>query len=216
MRRLIAVLLLSSALVTAGSVAGGRADDASSVSARLERAQRLFRTAELTTDSPLREATYKEAEQLAEQIVSSDSDNAQAHFLLFASRCRRLVAERGEPSLANFWVYAAAHDHLTRALELDPYLPGALAARGGILVDLPPILGGDRAAGRDLLQRAITLNPTGSGTRVTLARALLRDGERDAARHQLLLAAHYACLKHQPAILEQAEALLSQLQTGRL
>lgn len=186
------------------------ADGASSISARLDLAERLFRTAELADDGPMREATYRQAERLSEQILNADPNNAQAHFLLFAARGRRLMAEDGQPSVTNFWKYAGVNQHLARALELDPHLANALAAKGGILIDLPPMLGGDRAAGRDLLQRAVTLNPTGSGTRVTLARAMLRDGDRASARQQLMLAAHYACLKHQPAILKQAEALLAQ------
>jgi hypothetical protein len=182
---------------------------------RLEEAQRYFRTAELAEDaSPVKGAAYAKAEALAAQLVAADSTNAEAHFLLFAAQGRRLLHESGRPSVTNFWKYADVNAHLDRALELNPRHANALAAKGGILIDLPAVLGGDPEVGRQMLERAVQLNPTGLGTRVTLARALLAKGARDDARQHLLLAAHYACRKREAAPLVQAEGLLAKLPAG--
>jgi Flp pilus assembly protein TadD len=199
--------LIAITVVLAGSEAAGAVGDA-----RLEQARRLFRTAELALpDSPVRVPAYSEAEALASQVVAEDAFNAEAHFLLFATRGRRLLHDVGKPSMRNFWKYARANEHLDRALELDPRHAHALAAKGGILLDLPATLGGSVAAARELLERAVELNPTGVGTRVTLARALLKDGESDDARRHLLAAAHYACRKGEKEPLAQVESLLGSL-----
>jgi len=184
--------------------------------ARLEVAERHFRAAELADEgSMIRSASYSKAAQLAEEVVAQDPRNSAAHFILFAARGRPLL-DGGSVSVTNIWKYAGLNDHLTKALELDPKNANALAAKGGILLDLPSFLGGNPAAGRDLLVRALELNPTGLGTRVTLARALLEEGERESARRHLLLAAHYACVKREASALMKAEELLGRLDGGAL
>jgi Flp pilus assembly protein TadD len=208
-RRLFRALIAIIVIVLAGYQAAGAVVTGD---ARLEHARRLFRTAELAMpDSPVRVPAYSEAEAIASQVVAEDATNAEAHFLLFATRGRRLLHDVGKPSMKNFWKYARANEHLDRALELDPRHAHALAAKGGILLDLPSTLGGSVAAARELLERAVELNPTGVGTRVTLARALLKDGESDDARRHLLAAAHYACRKGEKEPLAQVERLLSSL-----
>jgi len=200
------VVFLSSAAAWASSPPGD---------GRLEAAKRYFRTAELARPgAPVRAEAYAKVEDLAKQILASDPGSADAHFLLFAAEGRRLLLDSGKPSVANLWKYRDVNKHLDRALELDPSHPNALAARGGILLDLPPVLGGDPEQAERLLQRAVDLNPTGLGTQVTLARALLLRGDRDGARQHLLLAAHYACLKHEAAPLMQAEDMLAKLTAG--
>ena len=131
--------------------------------------------------------------------------------MLFAARGRRLVEESGRPSPSNFWKFSGLNKHLARALELDPANANALAAKGGLLLDLPRYLGGDVKAARHHLERALQLNPTGPRTRLTLARALARQGLAGPAREQALLAAHYACVRRRHADLREAEQLLDSL-----
>jgi tetratricopeptide (TPR) repeat protein len=200
------------ACVTSAALAEGTLPDH-----RLDEAKRFFRTAELADPrASIRDSAYSQAQRLAEQVIASDPSNADAHFIVFAARGRRLLHDCGKPSLTNFWKYSAINKHLSRALELDPRNANALAAKGGILLDLPAALGGDPEAGRQLLERAVEINPTGLGTRVTLARALLAHGDRDGARQHLVLAAHYACIKREAAPLMQAENLLAKLTSGSL
>jgi hypothetical protein len=184
--------------------------------AQLEAAGRYFRRAELAPrGAPLRDLSYRRAEELAEMIVRDDPDSADAHFLLFAARGRRILEDNKVPSLSEFWTLKDLNKHLQRTLELNPAHADALAARGGLLLDLPRYLGGDLESARWHLERAISLNPTGPGTRICLARALMKQGHTQQAREQALLAAHYACRKRTAMPLAEAEKLLSELMPGR-
>ena len=185
--------------------------------ARLETAMRFFRTAEHSTPgSAIREISYRKAEELARKVVSKDPDSAEANFLLFAARGRRLLGDGTRPSVVQLWRFSGLRKYLTRTLELDPSHADALAAKGGILLDLPPILGGNVQEARTHLERALELNPTGPGTRLTLARALKRQGLVEPAREQARLAAHYACVKRTRTALTQAERFLTELDSEAL
>ena len=87
----------------------------------------------------------------------------------------------------------------------------ALAAKGGLLLDLPSFLGGDVGAARRHLERAVQLNPTGPTTHLSLARALNKQGLSAAAREHALLAAHYACVRRTRTVLAEAEEFLAEL-----
>lgn len=185
--------------------------------ARLETIERYFRTAERAEPgTAARRAFYLKAERMAEALVADAPHVAEAHFMLFAARGRRLVEETGHPSPRNFWKFSGLNKHLARTLELDPRHAHALAAKGGLLLDLPPYLGGDLTAARRHLERALQINPTGARTRLTLARALARQGLRGQAREEALLAAHYACLRREHAHLRAAEELLRSLASDAL
>jgi hypothetical protein len=201
----VSVLLVSSA--SAGTTPA----------ARLETAARYFRTAERSEPgSAVRRSYYLKVERLAESLVTDAPDIAEGHFLLFAARGRRLLDESGKPSPSNFWKFSGLNKHLSRTLELDPSHAHALAAKGGLLLDLPSYLGGDVKAAQRHLERAVQLNPTGANTRLTLARALVRQGLRQPARDQALLAAHYACLRRKQGALRDAERLLASLDRDSL
>jgi hypothetical protein len=148
-------------------------------------------------------------------IVRDDPNSADAHFLLFAARGRRILEDNGVPSLSEFWTLKELNKHLLRTLELNPTHADALAARGGLLLDLPRYLGGDIESARWHLERAVAINPTGPGTRLCLARALMRQGHAQEARDQVLLAAHYACRKRTAMPLAEAEKLLAELTPRR-
>jgi len=214
-RALAALAFVVACGVPAGSAAESGADTV--VSTQLAVAGRYFRLAELCEEGTrTRVENYKKAEHIAEEVVEQVPDSADANFLLFAARGRRMLETDGRPSLTNVWKYTSVNKYLTRTLELNPNHADALAAKGGLLFDLPAVLGGDVDAARKHLELASRLNPTGAGTRLSLARVLKRQGERKAARDQALLAAHYACLKRTRPILVQAERLLAELASDTL
>ncbi len=174
----------------------------------VDRADRYLRMAEQHPEGQGRESAYRKAEELAEEALSSDPDCAHAHFLIFAARGRRVM----EGSMASIVLeLPSLNAHLDRALELDPRHARALAVKGGVLLDLPGFLGGDLKEAKRYLRRAVELNPTGPGTRVVLAKALIREGSRSAARKQLELAAHYACVRRDASALSAAGELLATL-----
>jgi len=214
MRTVKPILLQRVTLVSAllGVLFAGHADASMSPEARLEVARRHFRMAELSQPgSPSRQINYMKAEELAERALTDDPRSADAHFMLFAARGRRLLERGGRPSVSTLWKFTGLKKYLTRALELDPAHANALAAKGGLLLDLPSYLGGDVGEARDHLERALALNPTGPGTRLSLARALRKQGLVEPAREQARLAAHYACMKRTVAPLTAAEEFLSEL-----
>jgi tetratricopeptide (TPR) repeat protein len=204
--------------VVAASVTGpdgGQALPTGKAGQNLEMAETYFRKAELADPSASwRDGYYRKAEALAESVLKADPNCAEAHFLLFATRGRRILANG--PSVSDLWQLPALNAHLQRALELDPRHAHALAAKGGMLLDLPSFAGGDVKAAREYLERAVALNPGGVGTRVTFARVLMKQGEPVPARKQLLTAAHYACVLRQKDALVEVEQLLAKLDSKPL
>ncbi|GEM_PF-2115679 len=200
-------------LTAAPSARSGKSALDAKVSEIINQANFYFRVAELAAGHEEKcEPSYAKAEELAEKALALDPNLAQAHFLLFAIRGRRVLADGVQ--VTEIWQFPKLNHHLTRALELDPDHAHALAARGGLLLDLPPLLGGDPDAALEYLQRAIALNPLGLGTRVMLARALLHRQEYGQAKQHLLTAAHYACRFGRREVVDQAEALLADLDSN--
>lgn len=175
----------------------------------LDDARRNFREAELAVSRELREELYGKAESLAREALVHEPWRADAHFIVFASMGRRLL-DKGV-GLGTVIKLSRVRRYLDTVLELDPSHAQALSAKGGILLDLPPILGGNLEEAFRYLERAVRLNPTGSGTRLTMGRALLRRGDTEEAREQLRLAAHYACLTGRTSLLKEAQALLDHI-----
>lgn len=175
--------------------------------------ERTLRAAELCTDPVVARTLYAHAANQAERVLALDEASAGAHFVYFASRGRLLMEEGLARNLLE--LRALDRDHLARALQLNPDLPEALAARGGILLDLPALLGGDPEAAVPVLRRARNLNPGGAGTRVALARALLRTGRREEALREARAAAHRSCMQGRRKTLEESLAVLAALTTDK-
>ncbi len=211
--------LLSSAPepTAGGAIAGadGVADialNAEETHPELAKAWRLLRTAERYETSPEQLAIYAQIETIAESIIESDPQTADAHFLLFASRGRRIQADNPLKSLTKL---GGLNDHLSTAIELDPELADALAAKGGLLAGLPTLLGGSTAKARDYLERAIVLNPDGPGTRIQYALLLAETDQVEEARHQARIAGHLGCRNGRGAVVRQAEEILAELENRR-
>jgi tetratricopeptide (TPR) repeat protein len=176
--------------------------------AMLAEANESFRRAELWEgDGKGREAHYGRAERLATAVLAREPDHAEAHFLIFAVRGRRAMADG--VSLSEAWQLPQLNRHLDRTLELDPNHASALAAKGGLLLDLPSMMGGNPQRSIAYLRRALELNPDGLGTRITLARALIKANRKAEARTLLLGAAHRAVLQRDHQHLREAERLLT-------
>jgi hypothetical protein len=175
-------------------------------------AERSLRSAELRAGDEIAMAFYRQATKQAEAALSRNPDSPSANFVYFASRGRVLLAEGLTKNL--FTLRNLDRQYLDRAIELDPRYANALAAKGGVLLDLPTLIGGDPTEGLRLLRRANELNPGGVGTRVSLARALARQGDVHEARKQARLAAHHACIQRRRKALEEASQLLEELEAS--
>jgi tetratricopeptide (TPR) repeat protein len=172
-------------------------------------AERALRAAELRPVDDRALAFYREAQREAEDILARCPESAWANFIYFAATGRILIADGIAKNL--FALRALDKKYLDRALELDPRLPNALAAKGGVLLDLPFYLGGDPEEAQRLLERALDVNPSGVGTRITLAKAMARNGDTAGAHRQAMRAAHYACMQRRRKALDDASALIDEL-----
>ena len=188
----------------------------SALATNIDQARQHLRMAELMDiGNTGRLDQYRVAERLAETALRDNPLSAEAHFLAFVAKARRLqVATGGIARLAMVFELASLDKHLDRALELDPRSAHVLAAKGVWLLERPRLLGGDRRLALEFLERAAKLNPTGAGTRLALARALVKEGRGAPARGHLLAAAHYACLTRRGRILAEADLLLRRLDSG--
>lgn len=202
-----ALMTLLAADVDHGAAASTAEAAVRGVDQILDDAGRRFRKAERFPDGKAKLALYREVETLASQAIDLDPDIAQAHFLYFAAKGRRLL-DAG--LMGSMFELSALRASLDRALELDPDHAHALATLGGILLDLPGFLGGDEEQALVHLARAVELNPTGPGTRLSYAKALIRSGNPGAAREHLTLAAHYAAVTRRGDVLREADQLLTE------
>jgi cytochrome c-type biogenesis protein CcmH/NrfG len=116
---------------------------------------------------------------IAEAAVRADPGDGRAHFAVFCNLGRRARAVGG--AFHPFEVARALHE-LDTAVRLAPDDPDVTAAKGAVLVDLPPLLGGDPAAGERWLRRALVLDPHNREARDYLAAALSRRGADEEAR----------------------------------
>lgn len=120
--------------------------------------------------------------QRAEAAVQADPRDAAAHLAVFCNLGRRLRARSGWGLLTAFGDLRRAREELDTALALAPDYPGALAAKGQMLAELPRWLGGDRQEAERLLRRAVALEPDDARMRLMLAGVLQEAGQRDEAR----------------------------------
>jgi len=197
------------ALVCASLLVGALPALASSGEDHLYRARSYIRAAELCDSVQLKDRLYREAEELAREVLLENPGEADAHFLLFASAGGRAMAKG--PGLSTVLQMSPLRRHLDAALEINPQHAHALSVKGGILLGLPRLLGGNLDKALAYLKRAVELNPTGANTRLSLARALLKKGDRNGAKLNAQLAGHYASLTKRTPVLVAADKLLNSL-----
>ncbi len=134
----------------------------------LEEARNYLQAGEKANEDEERRENYEQATHHAERAVQLCPNDADAHFILFGSKGR--VAQMGGIATAALEL-ASLNRELDEVLRLNPDHADALAARGGMLVKLPRLLGGNTTEGIRYLERATVINPNGAGTRLELAEA---------------------------------------------
>jgi tetratricopeptide (TPR) repeat protein len=147
---------------------------------QIAEASHYIHVGELTQDETKRREAYAKALEHAERAVKLLPDNPEAHFLVFGSE-GRLAQMDGLATAALKLV--ALNRQLDEVLRLDPNHANALAARGGMMMKLPRLLGGDSDKGLEYLERAVSLDDESVGKRLELAEAYYMVGrEKDAGR----------------------------------
>jgi tetratricopeptide (TPR) repeat protein len=133
---------------------------------------------EAASDDDSRRRAYEEAKQHADRAVTLMPDNADARFAQFGADGR--LAQLGGMAVAALQL-VKANKQLDEVLRLDPNHANALAARGGMLMKLPRLLGGNTKKGVEYLERAVALDDTAVGKRLELAEAYHIVGREDDA-----------------------------------
>lgn len=124
----------------------------------------------------------------AEDAVQADPQDAAAHFAVFCSLGKGLMNRSGWRLFGALGDLRRARKEIDLALALAPNYPGALAAKGSMLVRLPRLLGGDADEGVRLAESAVALAPDDPTVRLMLASVLQAVGQRDAAREHAAIA----------------------------
>lgn len=177
--------------------------------AELERASEFLKAGEKASEDDEKIANYEIAAKHAERAVELLPDNADAHFVLFGAKGR--VAQMGGLASAAL-ALSSLNSELDEVLRLDPDHSDALAARGGMLMKLPRLMGGNTTEGIKHLERAVEINPNGAGTRLELAEAyeiVGRDVDAMKAGREALAIAKR---KNEPKKVERAETFLADLE----
>lgn len=177
--------------------------------AELERASHFLERAEQAANDDEKTRNYRRAETHAERAVALIPNNADAHFVLFGAKGR--VAQMGGLATAALSL-SSLNDELDEVLRLDPNHSDALAARGGMLMKLPRLMGGNTKKGLEHLERAVELNPNGAGTRLELAEAYEIVGRDVDAMKTGREALAIAQRKNEPKKIERAETFLAELE----
>jgi putative PEP-CTERM system TPR-repeat lipoprotein len=114
----------------------------------------------------MRRGDYKGASQQLRNALEFDSEN-----VVVANNLAWVLGEMGDPR---------AIEYAEKAYALAPGVAGINNTYGWLLVQK-----GDTARGIELLRRAVELAPNDANKRLILARALVKAGEKDAAKKEL-------------------------------
>jgi tetratricopeptide (TPR) repeat protein len=134
----------------------------------LAAANRHIRLGESADDDALRRREYETALEHAARAITLLPASADARFAHFAAAGR--IAQMDGLARSALKLYSL-NAELDEVLRLNPNHANALAARGGMLVKLPRLLGGDTKKGISLLERAVALDDESVGKRLELAEA---------------------------------------------
>lgn len=163
---------------------------------------------EASNDDAVKLKWYDRGKGLAEKAIQLDDRDADAHFAMFANWGRWLQTDGW---VKNAFQLPALWRELDRSLELEPNHPDALAAKGGLYLQLPGFLGGDLGKAEPLLLRSIAVDPNAVGARLELADCYLQQNRPAAARELATTALRLALAQHKQRFVARATALIEQI-----
>lgn len=137
---------------------------------------------DLLTDKTRRLTAYQAGAKAAKQAFELDEINADAHFFhaVNIGSAARLQGVTNAALTVNTIKRCAL-----RAIELDPNHSLALQMMGGMMMELPRILGGSKKKAREYLERAIAADGNFANARMMLATLYKKQGRVEEARAQL-------------------------------
>jgi hypothetical protein len=165
------------------------------------------------TDHDARQAHFTKGKELGDQAVALDDKNPDAHFAVFCNM-GELMRIDGE-SISSVLSLRSLMAELDRTLALDPNHCNALAAKGTLLIRLPRLLGGDPVRGESMLRDVLVKDPNAVESRLTLAKTVVKRGERDEALAFATRALQIARAQGRADKVAEAQATLDELHAAR-
>lgn len=143
---------------------------------------------DLLTDEIKRLAAYDAGADAAKQAFEMDDRLADAHFFhaLNIGSAARLRGVTNAAFAVKEIKYCAQ-----RAIELDPQHSQALQMMGGLLMEIPWILGGSDKKAQDYLERSVAADGRYANARIMLAKLYLKQGRREEGKKQLEAVLHF-------------------------
>lgn len=171
-------------------------------------AKKLIEDGERAPNDGARKRAYEEAKQHADRAVALRPNDADAHFVQFAADGR--IAQLGGIAVAALQL-VKLNNQLDEVLRLDPNHANALAARGGMLMKLPRLFGGNTTKGVEYLERAVALDTTAVGKKLELAEAYHIVGREEEAKATAQSALDTARQLNQPERVATCERFIVEL-----
>jgi tetratricopeptide (TPR) repeat protein len=175
----------------------------------LATAKKLIDDGEAATTDDDRKRAYEEAKRHADRAVELMPTDADARFVQFAAEGR--IAQLGGIAVAALQL-VKLNKQLDEVLRLDPNHANALAARGGMLMKLPRLFGGNTTKGVEYLEKAVALDSTAIGKRLELAEAYHIVGREDDAKNTAQSALEVAKQLNEPDRVATCERFIVELQ----
>ena len=175
----------------------------------LAAAKKLIDAGEAAHDDEDRKRAYEDAKRHADRAVQLMPNDADARFVQFAAEGR--IAQMGGIAVAALQL-VKLNKQLDDVLRLDPNHANALAARGGMLMKLPRLFGGNTTKGVEYLEKAVALDSTAVGKRLELAEAYHIVGRDDDAKNTAQNALEVAKQLNEPERVATCERFIVELQ----
>lgn len=175
----------------------------------LAAAKKLIDAGEAAHDDEERKRAYEDAKRHADRAVQLMPNDADARFVQFAAEGR--IAQMGGIAVAALQL-VKLNKQLDEVLRLDPNHANALAARGGMLMKLPRLFGGNTTKGVEYLEKAVALDSTAVGKRLELAEAYHIVGRDDDAKNTAQNALEVAKQLNEPERVATCERFIVELQ----
>lgn len=175
----------------------------------LATAKKLIDEGEAAGSDDARKRAYEDAKRHADRAVALMPNDADARFVQFAAEGR--IAQLGGIAVAALQL-VKLNKQLDEVLRLDPNHANALAARGGMLMKLPRLFGGNTTKGVEYLEKAVSLDSTAVGKRLELAEAYHIVGRDDDAKATAQSALDVAKQLDEPERVATCERFIVELQ----
>jgi tetratricopeptide (TPR) repeat protein len=125
---------------------------------------------------------YECGERAARRAIELDRNSAAAHFW-YGTHMGRWGQAKGV--LRSLFLLPAIWDEIQTVLSLDPKFTAVYLLAGNVYYEVPRFFGGDLEKAEEMFRKGLAQDPTFTGMRVGLAKALIKMGRTAEARREL-------------------------------